>query len=78
MFCFDTFQAIFDLNLTLYEITSKISTDIPISNHAPPPLPQIPNLPNSNVHNYVLSEYKDKRNIGKGRGLIYPDTRLIH
>lgn len=60
------------------EITSKISTDTPISTYALPPLPQIPNLSNSNVHNYVLSEYKDKRNIGKGRGLIYPDTWLTH
>lgn len=64
--------------MTLYKITSKISTDTPISNHAPLPLPQIPNNGNPNVHNYVLSEYKENSNIGKGRGLIHLDTRLLH
>lgn len=60
------------------EITSKISTDILISNHALPPLPQIPNLPNSNVHNYVLSAKQLYSEIDRGTDLARRGTRLIH
>lgn len=55
----------------------KISTNDNIQPRSPP-LPQIPNYGNPSVHNYVLSEYKDKRNIGKGKDLVYPDTWLLH
>ena len=60
------------------EITSKISTDTPISNHALPPLPQIINKGNPSVHNYVLSEYKENSKFSRGRDLKHKGTRLIH
>lgn len=60
------------------EITSKISTDTPISNHALQPLPQIPNNGNPNVHNYVLSELPTLSKFSRGRGLIHRGTRLLH
>ena len=60
------------------EITSKISTDIQISNQALPPLPQIPNNGNPNVHNYVLSAKQLYSEIGKGADLTRRGTRLIH
>lgn len=61
-----------------YVKTEIISTNTPISNHALPPLPQIPNSGNSNVHNYVLRAQHLFSDIGKGRGLIYLDTWLLH
>lgn len=64
--------------MTLYKITSKISTDIPISNHALPPLPQIPNNGNPSVHNYVLSELPTLGKFSRGRGLVRRGTRLTH
>lgn len=60
------------------EITSKISNDTPIPNHALPPLPQIPNNGNPNVHNYVLSELPTLGKFSRGRGLARLGTRLLH
>lgn len=56
----------------------KISTDTPIPNHALPPLPQIPNKGNPNVHNYVLRAQQLYSDIGKGGDLVRLDTRLLH
>lgn len=64
--------------MTLYKITSKISTDTLIPNHAHPPLPQIPNLPNPNVHNYVLSAKQLYSEIGRDTDLARRGTRLTH
>lgn len=51
---------------------------MPISNHALPLLPQIPNNGNPNVHNYVLSELPTLGKFGRGRGLTRRGTRLLH